>query len=90
MIITIGNHPWNIHPTRKGERRECPECRSNEIKNNICLKCGYSPKKQSGDFCPKSTNGKHSFFDYTYWGSTHPKCAACGYEDKTRELDKKA
>ena len=39
------------------------------------------------DYCPKSTDMKHSFSDYKYWGSDHPKCDFCGFEDKTRKID---
>lgn len=35
------------------------------------------------DYCPR---GGHSFYDFTYWGYKHPRCALCGYEDKTRTL----
>lgn len=41
--ITQGSHPWNLHPTRKGETRECPKCWGQEIKDNKCIKCGYTP-----------------------------------------------
>jgi len=40
------------------------------------------------DYCPKNKSHTHSFHDYTYWGSKHPKCSRCGYEDKTRILNK--
>ena len=40
----------------------------------------------SRDFCTGTYGSKHRFEDYTYWGSDHPKCDFCGYEDKTRVL----
>ncbi len=43
-IITKGSCPWNLHPTRKGEKRECPECFGREIVENKCIKCGYTPE----------------------------------------------
>jgi len=42
--ITEGFHPWNLHPTRQVEKRECPKCRKNIIEDNKCLSCGYSPE----------------------------------------------
>lgn len=45
--------------------------------------------KARRDYCPKGSflsGYKHSFDDYTYWGSRHPMCH-CGYEDKTRLLE---
>jgi len=42
--------------------------------------------KRHRDYCPKSPDHKHSFFDYTYWGSEYPECQYCGFLDVTREL----
>jgi len=43
--ITKGRHPWNLHPTRQGEKRECPKCNGRVIQENRCVICGYSPKE---------------------------------------------
>lgn len=43
-VITEGNHLWNLNPQVEGERREYPKCRGRIIKEERCVRCGYSPK----------------------------------------------
>jgi len=43
--------------------------------------------KPRRDYCPRSYNHKHSFNDYTYWGTKHPMCDYCSYRDTTREFE---
>ena len=40
--ITRGYHAWNVWNGVK----ECPECRSKDILDEICMKCGYKPSLQ--------------------------------------------
>ena len=46
MIITKGYFSWNLFNYGNGMVKECPECDSREIRDEICMECGYKPSLQ--------------------------------------------
>jgi hypothetical protein len=42
-IITEGSHSWNLANYGNGMIRECPVCGGEKIRDDKCMRCGYTP-----------------------------------------------
>ena len=45
-MIKKGYFPWTYFNYGYGMVKECPKCSGREIKDEICMKCGYKPSLQ--------------------------------------------